>query len=127
MRLKSDLRKIELRTSKIAATIQVIEQLKKDNHPIPDWIPLNDPESRIMKSKDGGFSPSYTPIATVDVDSGMIVDAGVISTPTEEKEMLSAVEKVVENFKLDKPPEALLADGLMSTGESIEAMPREGN
>lgn len=126
VRLKSDLRKIELRTSKIAAAIQVIEQLKKDNHPIPDWIPLNDPESRIMKSKDGGFSPGYTPIATVDVDSGMIVDAGVISTPTEEKEMLSAVENVVENFKLDKPPEALLADGLMSTGENLKQCQEKG-
>ena len=40
-----------------------------------------------MPNKDGGCAPNYTPTVTVDVDSGMIVNADVLNTINEDKEL----------------------------------------
>lgn len=55
----------------------------------------------------------------MDIDSGIVVDADVIAGHHEDREMLGAIDKVTENFELEHPPEKMLADGLMSSGENI--------
>jgi hypothetical protein len=37
--------------------------------------------------------------------------------------LLNAVDRVQENFELKSPPEQLLADGLMATGENLRNRP----
>ena len=38
-----------------------------------------DLDARVMPNKDGGYAPNYTPLATVDIDSGLIVAADVLN------------------------------------------------
>jgi len=45
----------------------------------PGQVPLNDPESRVMPNKEGGYAPNYTPTATTDGHAGFIVDCEVLS------------------------------------------------
>jgi Transposase DDE domain len=96
-----------------------IERLEKADQKVPARVPTTDPQSRITPNKDGGFAPNYTPTATVDVDSGLVVAAGVIANTDEDKHMISAVKDVMESFSLDQPPKELLADGMMCTGENL--------
>lgn len=77
-------------------------------------------------NKEGGFAPNDTPTATVDIDSGLIVDGGLIAGTDEDKHMLASVENVQASMGLEKPPGELLADGMMSTGENLAACQAQG-
>lgn len=74
-----------------------------------------------MPNQEGGFAPNFTPLATVDVESGLIVSAEVIANTDEDSHMIAAVEDVQEQFGLASPPPEMLADGLMATGEKLSA------
>jgi hypothetical protein len=96
-----------------------IERLESEAQKVPARIPITDPQSRVTPNKEGGFAPNYTPLATVDIDSGLIVSADVISNTDEDKHMISAVEDVKASFGLDQVPGELLSDGMMSTGDNL--------
>ena len=96
-----------------------IEQLESADQRVPARVPITDPQSRITPNKEGGFAPNYTPIATVDIDSGLVVAADVIANTEEDKRMVDAVKDVVESFSLEHAPGELLADGMMCTGENL--------
>src|SRR6056297_2121174 len=117
--LSEELADVKRRRKKVDAALAEIERLTCEDEKVPARIPITDPESRVTPNKEGGFAPNYTPHATVDVDSGMVVSAGVISNTDEDKHMLAAVEDVKESFDLDEVPGELLADGMMSTGDNL--------
>jgi len=73
----------------------------------------------VTPNKEGGFAPNFTPIASVDVDSGLIVSTDVIPHTDEGKHLIPAMEDVQEQFSLESPPSEVLADGMMATGENI--------
>ena len=79
-----------------------------------------------MPNKEGGFAPNYTPTATADIDSGFIVGAQVIAGTEEDKVLMDSVENVQQAFGLEEPPEQVLADGMMSTGENLAACQEKG-
>jgi len=106
-----------------------------------------------MPNKEGGFAPNdfctrqslsgssqisaasqqelfgdatKTPTATVDVDSGIIVDQDVLSVLNEDKQLVPSVLAVQENFGLETPSPEVLADGLMTTGENLAACEAAG-
>ncbi len=58
--------------SAIDGALAEIERVKAAGETVPKHIPLTDPQARVTPNKDGGFAPSFTPLATVDVASGMI-------------------------------------------------------
>ena len=118
-RLSKELAEVKHRRKKVDAALAEIDKLEKADQTIPARIPTTDPESRITPNKDGGFAPNYTPMATVDVDSGLIVASGVISNTDEDKQMIPSVKEVMNSFSLDHPPKEMLADGMMSTGENL--------
>jgi len=117
--LSEELADIDRRRQQVDAALAEIERLEAEDKKVPVRIPITDPQSRVTPNKDGGHAPNYTPHATVDVDSGIIVSEGVISEANEDKEMLEAVEDVKESFGLEEAPGEMLADGLMSTGENL--------
>jgi hypothetical protein len=80
----------------------------------------------LSKTKEGGFAPSYTPTATVDIDSGMIVDESVIAPSNESSELVGTIQQVSEDYGLDGPVGEVLADGLMASGENLAACEAEG-
>lgn len=80
----------------------------------------------VTKNKEGGFAPNYTPTATVDIDSGIVVHADVIFGHHEDRERLGAIDAVQQNLGLETLIPAVLADGLMSSGENIVVCKERG-
>jgi hypothetical protein len=68
-RLRANNRKSGMRTPEELRRARVEEAGQKP----PQRLPLTDPQSRVTPNKEGGFAPNYTPTATVDIDSGVIV------------------------------------------------------
>jgi transposase len=118
-RLSKELADVKRRRNQVDAALAEIDKLEKADQTVPARIPTTDPQSRITPNKEGGFAPNYTPTATVDVDSGMIVASGVIPNTDEDKHMIPAVKEVMNSFSLDHAPREMLADGMMSTGENL--------
>ena len=125
-KLNKELADIDRRRKRVDAALEELQRLEQDGQKTPARIPITDPQSRVMPNKEGGFAPNYTPTATVDIDSGLIVDADVIPHTDEDKHLLDSVEKVQESFGLDEPPGELLADGMMSTGDNLAACEEKG-
>ena len=105
--------------AKVTAALAEVEELEEAGRTVPKRIPTTDPQSRIMPNKDGGHSPNYSPTSTVDITSGMIVDASVLNVVNEDGHLMDSVQQVQSNFGLESSPERVLADGLMATGENI--------
>lgn len=117
--LNKELADVSRRKKQVEAALAEIERLETADQKVPARVPTTDPQSRITPNKDGGFAPNYTPTATVDVDSGLVVAANVIANTDEDKHMIQAVKEVMDSFSLEHPPEQLLADGMMCTGENL--------
>ena len=124
--LADELADVERRQQQVDAAIEELERIEQAGETAPNRLPITDPESRVMPNKDGGFAPNYTPTATVDVDSGLVVSADVLGTINEDKQLMPAIEDVQERFGLDAPPVEVLADGLMATGENLDACQQRG-
>jgi transposase len=124
--LDEELADLERRQQRVEAALAELQRLEAAQETIPRRIPITDPQSRVTPQKDGGFAPNYTPLATVDVDSGLIVSLNVISNTDEDKHLTAAVEDVQEQFGLASPPAEVLADGLMATGENLAACAERG-
>jgi transposase len=118
-KLSEELADAGRRRKQVDAALQEIERLTAEGEKVPARIPITDPQSRVTPNKEGGFAPNFTPLATVDIDSGMVVSADVIANTDEDKHMLAAVEDVKESFGLDEAPGEMLADGMMSTGDNL--------
>lgn len=125
-RVDADIDDVKRKLAKVNAALEQVELLEENGKTVPKRIPLTDPESRMMPNKTGGHAPNFTPATTVDIDSGMIVDSAVLNVVNEDDEMLNAVGRVQENFGLPSPPEKLLADGLMATGDNISQCNEQG-
>lgn len=117
--LDEELADVNRRRKQVDAAIEEIERLKSEGQKVPARIPITDPESRVTPNKEGGFAPNYTPLATVDIDSGLIVSVDVISNTDEDKHLIAAVQDVKESFDLDEIPGEVLADGMMPTGDNL--------
>jgi transposase len=117
--LPDELADVERRRKQVDAALAELERMEQAAATIPKSLPITDPESRVTPNKEGGFAPNYTPLATVDVDSGLIVSADVISSVDEDKHLVPAIEDVQQNFDLEAPPPEMLADGLMASGENL--------
>lgn len=114
-------RQVERARKQVDAALAELEQIEQTREKTPNRLPITDPESRFGKTKEGGFSPNYTPTATVDIDSGLIVDQTVIAQSNESGELLATIAQVRQDYDLEGPVREVLADGLMSTGENLQA------
>jgi transposase len=117
--VSAELADVERRRQQVEAALAEIEQLEQAGQTVPGRVPLIDPQSRVTPNKEGGFAPNYTPLAMVDVDSGLIVSADVISSTDEDKHLIPAIQDVQEQFGVSTPD--VLADGMMPTGENLAA------
>jgi transposase len=124
--LPNELADVKRRQQQVDAALAQIERIEAAGETVPNRLPITDPESRVMPNKEGGFAPNYTPTATVDVDSGLIVSADVLSIPNEDKRLASAIDDVQEQFGLEAPSPVALADGLMATGDNLAACQERG-
>ena len=122
--LSAELATDALRLAEIDRALAELQRIEDEDagEPVPKRIPLTDPESRVTPNKEGGFAPNFTPLATVDVDSGLIVAANVIAQMNEEAHLVAAVQEVQQQFGLASPPREVLADGLMATGANLSEL-----
>jgi len=123
--LADELADVERRQQQVDAALAELARIEANGETVPRRLPITDPQSRVTPNKDGGFAPNYTPLATVDVASGLIVNADVIANTDEDKHLIAAIEDVQEQFGGDAPPR-VLADGLMATGENLAACSERG-
>ena len=111
---------------RIDAALKELENIEQDEERMPSRLPITDPESRFGKNKDGSFSPGYTPTTTVDIDSGLIVDQTVLSQCNESGELMPTINQVTQDYDLPGPVSEVLADGLMASGENLQACEDSG-
>lgn len=124
--LPEELANVERRLARVDAALAEAERLKEADQKVPERIPLTDPQSRVTPNKEGGFAPNYTPLVTVDADSGMIVASDVISNTDEDKHLAAAIDEVQEQFGLDCAPSEMLADTLNATGDNLAQCAERG-
>ncbi len=90
----------------------------------PVRVPVTDPESQILPNKEGGYAPNYTPVATVESQTGAIVHADVVSGSDEASAVLPAVRAA--QALTGQKPDAVLADTNFSSGEVLHELDAEG-
>lgn len=118
-KLREELADVEQRKKQIDKVLQELDRAEQAEETIPKRLPMTDPESRVMPNKEGGFAPNYTPTATVDVKSGLIVDATVLAVHNEDQQLFESVAQVKATFGLESPPAEVLVDGLIGTGPNL--------
>ena len=124
--IAKQLARMKRQMNDIDAALAEIERVKKAGETVPTHIPLTDPQARVTPNKDGGFAPNFTPLATVDMRSGLIVACEVIAMTNEEHHLVSQVEAVQANFGLEQPPSEVLADTRSLTGANLHALEQRG-
>ena len=85
----------------------------------PAQLPKTDPDSRILPNKEGGYAANYTPMATTETTSGLIVDCEVVIGNVEHDQFCSIIDTVESTFGLDV--ERVMADSAYTTGENLTA------
>lgn len=128
-RVSEDLKQTKNRLAAVRRAQAEIDRVKAAAEPVPNRIPLTDPESRITPNKEGGFAPNYTPLANVDLESGLILDHDVIQNTDEEQYLAASLMAVEEQFAaagLTQKVESLTADGKFVTGPNLAALAERG-
>ena len=121
--LPAELSDVKRRLAQVDQALAELARVETAEETVPSRIPLTDPQSRVTPNKEGGFAPNYTPLATVDVESGLIVAGDVIAMTDEEHYLMDQLAQVEEAF--GKTPDAVLADGKMVTGANLEALAQQ--
>jgi transposase len=86
----------------------------------PAQVPMNDPDSRVMPNKEGGYAPNYTPTATTDGHAGYIVDCEVLGEVNETPQAVPSVACIAETF--GENPARFLTDSGNISGSVQHAM-----
>ena len=121
-RVEKKLAKTENRLKAVRRAQAEIARVKAAQEPVPNHIPLTDPESRLSPNKEGGFAPNYTPLANVDMESGLILDGDVLQNTDEEQHLVASLAALEERFAAAGQAvhvETMAADGLFVTGPNL--------
>lgn len=122
VRLPAELADVQRRLARVDAALAELQRVAEAGETLPSRVPLTDPQSRVTPNKDGGFSPNYTPLATVDADSGLIAACDVIAMTNEEHFLTPQVARVQQDYDLPAPPPEVLADGMMVCGSNLQTL-----
>lgn len=87
-------------------------------------VPVTDPDAHVLKNKEGGYAPNYTPTIAVDLVSGAIVAAAVPPGSSEASVVADAVAAATELS--GNKPVAVLFDSAFATGANLEHLSKEG-
>jgi len=87
-------------------------------------VPLTDPDAHVLPNKEGGHGPNYTPVASMDVDTRMVVSGEVPEAADEASTVANSVEATEETF--GKKPDAVLFDGNFASGQNLKDLEEQG-
>ena len=83
-----------------------------------------DPESRLMRGKDGQMRPNYNAQIAVDVGSGVVLEASVSDQADDSGQLKPVIDAVKEIC--EETPQKVLADTAYNTGHDIQALEDDG-
>lgn len=122
-RMPADLADMQTRRQKLAEAMEKTKEMdearKANGSKGPAQLPKTDIDSRILPNKEGGYAANYTPMATTETGSGLIVDAEVVIGNVEHDQLCEIVERVEADF--DVAIERVMADSAYTTGENLTA------
>jgi transposase len=84
----------------------------------------SDPQARVMKMANGGFSPAYNAQFCTDVDSNIIVGVDVSQQGNDTGLASPMLEQIVEDY--DQRPKAILADTSYASKDEIATITQSG-
>lgn len=122
--LPEELRDKQRRAKKIGEVVADLNRVKAAGGTVPERIPTVDLDARVMPNKDGGYAPNYTPLATVDIATGLIVADDVLGVINEDGHLIPQVEQVERD--LGVKVQEVLTDGLNGTGANLAACAERG-
>jgi transposase len=122
--LPEELRTKQQRAQKIGELLAELDRVKEAGGTVPKRIPTVDLDARVMPNKDGGHAPNYTPLATVDIASGLIVADDVLNVINEDGHLIPQVEQVARDLGVQV--QEVLTDGLNGTGANLAACAERG-
>lgn len=116
----ADLQQRREQLAKLQQTTQEMDEVRKKNGSKgPAQLPKTDADSRILPNKEGGYAPNYTPMATTETTSGLIVSCDVLIGNVEHGQFSTIVDTVEADFQVDV--ERVLVDAAYTTGENLTA------
>src|SRR6266851_9825482 len=83
-------------------------------------VSTSDPQARVMKHPDKGFTLSYNAQISTDAAHGLIVGVTVTQEANDSAQLLPAVDRVEQ--RLEKKPQQMVADSGYTTRDTIEKM-----
>lgn len=95
-----------------------VRESKKEADKAEARVSTTDPEARVMKMSDGGFRPAYNVQFTVDTDTRVIVELGVINNGSDQGQIEPQLEAI--QARQGKLPQDHLVDGGFARKASIE-------
>ena len=114
---------LKARREQLAAHMQTLNAMdeirKKNNSKGPAQLPKTDTDSRILPNKEGGYAANYTPMATTETQSGLIVAADVLIGNVEHDQFTTIVDAVADDFDADV--DRVMADSAYTTGKNLTA------
>lgn len=119
-----ELSRVRSRLKEVQKALEEVERIEASGKTPPARIPLTDPESRVRPNKEGGHAANYTPLAGVDMESGLVVVTDVIPDCTEEHHLVEGIKQAEEDYGTQV--EQVLADGAYSTGANLQALDEAG-
>jgi transposase len=114
----ADLKQRRQQLAELQETAREMDEVRKKNGSKgPAQLPKTDPDSRILPNKEGGYAANYTPMATTETASGLIVDCDVVIGNVEHDQLGTMVETVQADFEVEV--DRVLADSAYTTGENL--------
>jgi hypothetical protein len=86
----------------------------------PSAVPVADPDATILPNKDGGQSPNFTPVSTIETHGGYIADTDVLAGGEDPHQVVETIERIEE--ATGEKPQRILADGFYDSGEGLAAL-----
>jgi len=103
---------------KAFSELEELRKIKKTNKEKENArVSTTDPESRVMKQGNGGFSPSYNVQISTDSANGFIVGVAVTQSGNDAQELIPAIDRMEENF--GKKPQQMIVDSGYTTKANI--------
>ena len=128
--LPAELADLKKRQAKLHAALEAANKAgarrakRKSSSKRAAKVPVADPDSAIMPNKEGGYAPNFNPVAAVDGECGLIVDADVLNEMKEAETVVPTVAHVESTF--GGQPEQFLADTTFGTGGNLSALADRG-
>jgi transposase len=127
-RLPEAVANLQERREKLAAAMETTQAMdagrQANGTKGPAQLPKTDTDSRILPNKEGGYAANYTPMATTETVSGLIVDAEVVIGNVEHDQLSDIVDRVEAEFEAEVA--RVMADKAYTTGENLAAAEANG-